>query len=263
MLARATTHALVGLDPRQVEVEAHLRGGLKAFAIVGLADRAVQEAKERVVSAVRSAELFWPEGRVIVNLAPAELRKEGSAFDLPIALAVLAAAGQVPQARLAEHASVGELALDGRIRRVGGVLAVAEGARRAGLRELLCPSDACGEAVLAGVEAIPVRHLADAARYLRGELELEPYVPTNGRPGVQSCLDLADVHGQDRARRVLELAAAGRHNLLLGGPPGTGKTMLARRLPGILPPLEEEQALEVTRIHSVAGLAAPAHPLLG
>src|SRR5205807_9527716 len=122
--------------------------------------------------------LFWPKGRVIVNLAPAELRKEGSAFDLPIALAVLAAAGQVPHARLAEHASIGELALDGRIRRVGGVLAVAEGARRGGLTEILCPSEACGEAALAGVEPVPVRHLADAAAYLRGDLELEPYVPS-------------------------------------------------------------------------------------
>ena len=262
MLACATTHALVGLDPRQVEVEAHLRGGLPAFAIVGLADRAVQEAKERVVSAVRSAELFWPDGRVIVNLAPAELRKEGSAFDLPIALAVLAAAGQVPRGRLAEHASVGELALDGRIRRVGGVLAVAEGARRAGLTELLCPSDACSEAALAGVEPIPVRHLADAARYLRGELELEPYVPANGARAEPACVDLAEVRGQDRARRAIELAAAGGHNLLLAGPPGTGKTMLARRLPTILPPLLEEQVLEVTRIHSVAGLLDPERPLI-
>ena len=262
MLARATTHALVGLDPRRVEVEAHLRGGLKAFAIVGLADRAVQEAKERVVSAVRSAELFWPDGRVIVNLAPAELRKEGSAFDLPIALAVLAASGQIPHGRLAEHASVGELALDGRIRPVGGVLAVAEGARRAGLSELLCPSDACDEAALAGVEPIPVRHLADAARYLRGELELEPHVRSNGRVVSTRGPDLADVRGQDRARRALELAATGGHNLLLGGPPGTGKTMLARRLPGILPPLAEDEALEVTRIHSVAGLLDADHPLV-
>jgi magnesium chelatase family protein len=262
MLARATTHALVGLDPRQVEIEAHLRGGLKAFTIVGLADRAVQEAKERVVSAVRSAELFWPDGRVIVNLAPAELRKEGSAFDLPIALAVLAASGQVPRTRLAEHASIGELALDGRIRRVGGVLAVAEGARRAGLSEILCPSDACGEAALAGVEPIPVRHLADAARYLRGDLEVEPYAPSNGAPAVRDGPDLADVRGQDRARRALELAATGGHNLLLGGPPGTGKTMLARRLPSILPPLREDEAIEVTRIHSVAGLLDPEHPLV-
>src|SRR3989440_10700107 len=199
MLARATTHALAGLVPGGVEAGAHVRGGLRAFAIVGLADRGVQEAKERVVSAVRPAELFWPDGRVIVNLAPAELRKEGSAFDLPIALAVLAASGQVPHNRLAEHASVGELALDGRIRRGGGGLAVAEGARRGGLSELLCPSDACDEAALAGIEPIPVRHLADAARYLRGDLKLEPYVPTNGRVVSTRGADLADGRGPDRA----------------------------------------------------------------
>ena len=168
----------------------------------------------------------------------------------------------MPHSRLAEHASIGELALDGRIRRVGGVLAVAEGARRAGLSEILCPSDACGEAALAGVEPIPVRHLADAARYLRGDLELEPYVPTNGVVRPTTSRDLAEVRGQERARRALELAAAGGHNLLLGGPPGTGKTMLARRLPGILPPLAEHEALEVTRIHSVAGLLDAEQPLI-
>src|SRR5438270_1058518 len=262
VLARAITHALVGLEPRRVEVEAHLRGGAPAFGIVGLADRACQEAKERVASAIRSAELFWPDGRLIVNLAPAELRKEGSGFDVPIALAVLAASRQIPHARLAEHASIGELALDGRIRRVGGVLAVAEGARRGGLTEILCPSDACVEAALAGVEPVPVRHLADAAAYLRGDLELEPYVPSPASTAPASALDLADVRGQDRARRVIEIAAAGAHNLLLGGPPGTGKTMLARRLPTILPQLDDERALEVTRIHSVAGLLDPDHPLI-
>src|ERR671935_818317 len=218
MLARAVTHALIGLEPRKVEVEAHVRElAAPAFAIVGLADRACQEAKERVASAIRSAELRWPDGRIVVNLAPAELRKEGSAFDVSIALALLAASRQIPHDRLAEHASVGELALDGRIRRVGGVLAVAEGARRAGLTDILCPAKACGEAALAGVEPIPVRHLADAARYLRGELELEPYVATNGSPPRANAPDLADVRGQERARRALELAAAGGAHPPLGG----------------------------------------------
>jgi magnesium chelatase family protein len=235
-------------------VEAHLPGGLPGFTIVGLADRACQEAKERVRSGIISAELAWPKGRVIVNLAPAGLRKEGSAFDLSIALAILAASGQVAPTALANHAVVGELALDGRIRPVGGVLAVAEGARRLGLERLLCPAVVSPEAALAGIEPIPLRHLAEAVSYLRGEGRPPPYVPPNGHRPVPSVPDLADVRGQERARRALELAAAGRHNLLLAGPPGTGKTMLGRRLPGILPKLAGDEALEVTRIHSVAGV---------
>jgi magnesium chelatase family protein len=261
VLARAITHALVGLEPCRVEVEAHVRDGVPAFAIVGLADKACQEARERVRSGITSAELKFPGGRVTVNLAPAELRKAGSGFDLPIALAVLAASRQLPHAELERHASVGELALDGRLRRVGGVLAVAEGARRMGLERLLCPPEAAAEAALAGVEPVPVRHLADAVAYLRGEREPDPVLPRRAPP-TASLPDLADVRGQERARRALELAAAGGHNLLLGGPPGTGKTMLARRLPGILPTLEPAAALEVTRIHSVAGLLAPEQPLL-
>jgi magnesium chelatase family protein len=222
------------------------------------------KVKQRVRSGIVSAELQWPgkESRLTVNLAPAELKKEGSGFDLTIALALLAASHQIPRKALEEHASCGELALDGRLRRVGGVLAVAEGARRDGLERLVCPYEACAEAALAGVEPIGVRHLADAVAYLRGELDPPEYVAGNGMPRRRP-LDLADVRGQERARRALELAAAGRHNMLLGGPPGIGKTMLARRLPGILPPLEEEEALEVTRIHSVAGLVDPEHPLIG
>jgi magnesium chelatase family protein len=262
VLARTVTHALVGLDARRVDVEAHLQSGLPSFALVGLADRACQEAKHRVRSGIASAELEWPGGRVTVNLAPAELRKEGSGFDLPIALAILAASRQVPAERVREHAAVGELGLNGRLRPVGGVLAAAEGARTGGLKKLLCAAECGAEAALAGIEPIPVRHLAEAVAYLRGERDPPPVESVNGREPEPRCPDLSDVRGQERAKRALELAAAGGHNLLLAGPPGIGKTMLAQRLPGILPRLPPDEALEVTRIHSVAGLLPPGRPLV-
>ena len=190
MLARAVTHALVGLEPRRVEVEAHLQTGVPGFAIVGLADRAGQEAKHRVRSGVVSASLEWPlNRRITVNLAPAALRKEGSGFDLPISLAVLAATRQLPPERLAEHASVGELALDGRIRPVAGTLSVAEGARRSGLSRVVCAAESAPEAALAGVEPVPVRHLAEAVAYLRGEIDA---------PGVRAALG----RGSREARAV-------------------------------------------------------------
>jgi magnesium chelatase family protein len=261
VLARALTHALVGLEARLVEVEAHLQRGVPAFAIVGLPDKACQEAKERVRSGISSAELEWPLRRITVNLAPAGLRKEGSGYDLPIALAVLAASRQIPPELLAEHAAVGELALDGRLRPVPGAIVAAEAARRAGLPRLLCPSESAPEAALAGIEPVPVRHLAEASAYLQGRFRparVEPAAAAaNG-----SWPDLADVRGQERGRRALEIVAAGLHNVLLAGPPGTGKTMLARRLPSLLPPLTLDQSLEATRIHSVAGVLSAAHPLV-
>jgi magnesium chelatase family protein len=257
VLARTVTHALVGIEPRRVEVEAHLQFSINgSFAIVGLADRACQEAKERVRAGIASAELSWPsQSKIVVNLAPAAVKKEGSGFDLAIALALLAASGQVPREALEGHAAFGELALDGRLRPVPGTLVAAEGARRAGLRCLVCALESAPEVALAGVAPIGVSHLVEAVQYFRGDYEPpEPPPPADNFESLAGIPDLADVRGQERARRALEIAAAGTHNLLLAGPPGTGKTMLARRLPGILPLLGDDPSLEVTRIHSVAGL---------
>ena len=260
MLARTVTHALVGIDPWRVEVEAHIRSGrLASFAIVGLPDKACQEAKERVRSGIMSAELEWPKStRIVINLAPAALRKEGSGFDLPIALALLGASGQLPRGSLEGHAAFGELALDGRLRPVAGALVAAEGARRAGLTHLVCAAESGPEVALAGVEPVGVSHLAQAVAYLRGEQDAPDVPPpADDFDSLDGVPDLADVRGQERARRALEIAAAGGHNLLMAGPPGTGKTMLARRLPGILPLLGDEASLEVTRIHSVSGVLPP------
>jgi magnesium chelatase family protein len=247
----------MGITARRVEVEAHLVDGVPSFVVVGLADRAVQEARQRVRSGITSAEYRFPGTRLTVNLAPAQERKEGSGFDLAIALAVLAVSRQAPVERVARVAAAAELGLDGRLRPVRGALAMAEAARRAGVEALIVAAESAVEAGLGGgVEIIAARDLRHAVRILEGRAEPAP-VPDPPAAEEAGGPDLGDVRGQPRARRALEIAAAGRHNLLMTGPPGSGKTMLARRLPGILPPLDPGERLEVTRIHSAAGLLAP------
>jgi magnesium chelatase family protein len=255
VLAIAYAQALLGLDGVPVEVEAHVARGVPSFQIVGLPDRAVMEARERVRSGIVAAELEFPLRRVTISLAPGALRKLGSRFDLAIAIALLAATGQVPADRVARVLCLGELALDARIRAVPGALLAAETARAYGLQSILCARESAGEAALLdGIDAIGLEHLAEAVAWLRGERTIEPARPAESRADVRgSGGDLADVRGQPLGRRALELAAAGGHALLLVGPPGAGKTMLARRLPGLLPDLADSEALEVTRIHSAVG----------
>jgi magnesium chelatase family protein len=261
VLARTITHALVGLETRRVEVEAHLENGVPGFAIVGLADRACQEAKHRVRSGIASAELEWPLRRITVNLAPASLRKEGSAFDLPIALSILAASGQIPRDSLVEHAAVGELALDGRLRPVGGVLALAEAALQAGLPRMLCAARSSPEAALAGIEPVPVRHLADAVAYLRGEHDPEPWVPRNGHVAQAPDLDLADSRAGAGAS-----CARDRGDRWAQPPCSQARPVLGRpcraKAAGDLAAAPPKEAIEVTRIHSVAGMLPADRPLV-
>ncbi len=259
MLARIATFAIDGIDPRHVSVEVDIRPGLPAFTIVGLGDTAVRESRDRVRSAISNSGFEFPQTRITANLAPAFLRKVGPGFDAALAVAILAASGQVPAGPLARYAVFGELSLSGELRDSPGALAVAEGARRAGLERLIVPRERAREAALVlGLEIAGVSNLRAAADVVTGAA-LPPLPEADGDAdagAVASDPDLADVRGHAAPLLAVEIAAAGAHNLLLEGPPGTGKTMLARRIPSILPAMTRAEAIEVTRIHSVAGLQA-------
>lgn len=263
MYAHVVSLGVTGLDGYPVTVETHISGGLPKFAMVGLPDSAVKESSERVRSAIKNLNCPWPASHVTVNLAPADVRKTGSLYDLPVFIGILAAQQYIPQPE-PHQAFLGELGLDGTLRPIAGALPMALAAQKAGVTELFVPAENAAEAAVAEqLTVYPARSAADVIRHLAGQAKLSP-ASRAGYDAAGQWLgpDFADVRGQAEARRALEVAAAGGHNLLMVGPPGTGKSMLAKRLPSILPEMSFEEAVETTKIHSAAGFLPSGVPLL-
>jgi magnesium chelatase family protein len=265
MLAKVKTAAVVGLEGHLVDVEVDISSGLPAMTIVGLPDVAVQEAKERVRAAIRNSGYTFPMKRIVVNLAPADLKKAGPSYDLPIAVGILLSSEQVT-ADGSQTLFLGELSLDGSLRHTHGILPMVALAKEENIANVIVPEvDAKEASLIEGAEIIPVASLSQLVGYLRGEIPAPKYQPEEvpeHPPPFALATDLADIKGQEHVKRALEVAAAGGHNIIMCGPPGSGKTLLARSLPSILPPMTNEEALEVTKIYSVSGLLPPDTPLV-